>query len=59
MIAGFFIDAILPVGTTCGSGWFCVSKLGLQNFRQIVGEFEAHSVKVNDLKDESKSSDDK
>ena len=38
---------------------FAVIKLGDQNFRQIVAEFEAHGVKVNDLKDESKSSDDK
>lgn len=34
---------------------FAVIKLGDQNFRQIVAEFEAHGVKVNDLKDESKS----
>jgi hypothetical protein len=33
---------------------FAVIKLGDQNFRQIVAEFEAHGVKVNDLKDESK-----
>ena len=38
---------------------FAVIKLGDQNFRQIVAEFEAHGVKVNDLKDESKSKDDK
>jgi hypothetical protein len=33
---------------------FAVIKLGDNNFRQIVAEFEAHGVKVNDLKDESK-----
>lgn len=33
---------------------FAVIKLGDKNFRQIVAEFEAHGVKVNDLKDESK-----
>ena len=33
---------------------FAVIKLGDQNFRQIVAEFEAKGVKVNDLKDESK-----
>lgn len=33
---------------------FAVIKLGDQNFRQIVAEFEAHGVKVNDLKDEGK-----
>jgi hypothetical protein len=33
---------------------FAVIKLGDQNFRQIVAEFESHGVKVNDLKDESK-----
>ena len=38
---------------------FAVIKLGDQNFRQIVAEFEAHGVKVNDLKDEGKKSDDK
>jgi hypothetical protein len=36
---------------------FAVIKLGDQNFRQIVAEFEAHGVKVNDLKDESKQGD--
>jgi hypothetical protein len=36
---------------------FAVIKLGDQNFRQIVAEFEAHGVKVNDLKDESKQAD--
>lgn len=33
---------------------FAVIKLGDNNFRQIVAEFETHGVKVNDLKDESK-----
>ena len=33
---------------------FAVIKLGDQNFRQIVAEFDAHGVKVNDLKDEGK-----
>ncbi|MCC6327153.1 MAG: hypothetical protein IT174_01470 [Acidobacteria bacterium] len=33
---------------------FAVIKLGDRNFRQIVAEFEAHGVKVNDLKNESK-----
>jgi hypothetical protein len=33
---------------------FAVIKLGDQIFRQIVAVFEAHGVKVNDLKDESK-----
>ena len=37
---------------------FAVIKLGDQNFRQIVAELESKGVKVNDLKDESKSSDD-
>lgn len=38
---------------------FAVIKLGDRNFRQIVAELESKGVKVNDLKDESKSSDDK
>ena len=38
---------------------FAVIKLGDRNFRQIVAELEAKGVKVNDLKDESKSNDDK
>jgi hypothetical protein len=37
---------------------FAVIKLGDQNFRQIVAELESKKVKVTDLKDESKSSDD-
>jgi hypothetical protein len=37
-----------------GEGNFAVIKLGDQNFRQIVAEFQAHGVKVNELKDESK-----
>ena len=37
---------------------FAVIKLGDQNFRQVVAEFEARGVKVTDLKDESKTSDD-
>ena len=36
---------------------FAVIKLGDQNFRQIVAEFEAHGVKVNDVKEEGKSED--
>lgn len=36
---------------------FAVIKLGDQNFRQIVAEFEAHGVKVSDLKDESKKAE--
>jgi len=38
---------------------FAVVKLGDRNFRMIVAELQAKGVKVNDLKDESKSSDDK
>ncbi|MGD9588101.1 MAG: hypothetical protein AB7Q37_06570 [Pyrinomonadaceae bacterium] len=38
---------------------FAVVKLGDRNFRLIVAELQAKGVKVNDLKDESKSSDDK
>lgn len=34
---------------------FAVIKLGDNNFRQIVAEFETHGVKVNDLKEEGKS----
>jgi hypothetical protein len=37
-----------------GEGNFAVIKLGDQNFRQIVAEMQAHGVKVNELKDESK-----
>jgi hypothetical protein len=33
---------------------FAVIKLGDQNYRSIVAEFETHSVKVNDLKEEGK-----
>lgn len=33
---------------------FAVIKLGDQNFRQIVAEFETHGVKVNDLKEVEK-----
>src|SRR5215213_8015333 len=33
---------------------FAVIKLGDQNFRAIVAEFETHGVKVNDLKEEGK-----
>jgi hypothetical protein len=33
---------------------FAVIKLGDNNFRQIVAEFETHGVKVNDLKEEGK-----
>jgi hypothetical protein len=33
---------------------FAVIKLGDQNFRQIVAEFEAKGVKVNDVKEEGK-----
>src|SRR5688500_5824168 len=36
---------------------FTVIKLGDKNIRQIVAEFKAHGVEVNDLKDESKKSD--
>jgi hypothetical protein len=37
-----------------GEGNFAVIKLGDQNFRQVVAEMQAHGVKVNELKDESK-----
>ena len=37
-----------------GEGNFAVIKLGDQNFRQIVAEFQAHGVKVNELKEEGK-----
>jgi hypothetical protein len=33
---------------------FAVIKLGDNNFRQIVAEFETHGVKVNDLKEQDK-----
>ena len=33
---------------------FAVVKLGDQNFRSIIAEFETHGVKVNDLKEEEK-----
>ena len=33
---------------------FAVIKLGDQNFRSIVAEFETHGVKVNDLKEQEK-----
>ena len=33
---------------------FAVIKLGDNNFRQIVAEFETHGVKVNDLKEQEK-----
>jgi hypothetical protein len=33
---------------------FAVIKLGDQNYRQIVAEFETHGVKVNDLKEQDK-----